>query len=174
MPMSPSFLKRQVVEKRKRAPSVGGFKGILNQNGFTMKRLTRGFSSGFSGFLAAWMAFGLPVFGQAPTLKPLPEGRWQTEFPGGVAADVKVPGRYAFVAADVGGLEVIDVSDQTIPVRAGGCRFGEAWDLVLSGHYAFLRIPKNRRWRDGRRCFLGDGDGDVCLRAPVAGRVTGH
>ncbi len=89
-------------------------------------------------FLTPWMTSTSPALEQAPTLKPVPEGRWLSDFPGALALDVKVVGRYAFLAAGRAGLEVIDINNPVVPIRIGGCAAGEATDLAISGNYAYV------------------------------------
>ncbi len=76
--------------------------------------------------------------GQAPVVKPLPAARWQSGLPDGVAADVKIVGRYAYVASGPGGLDVIDITDPTRLVRVGGCDLRDAWALAVAGNYAYV------------------------------------
>jgi hypothetical protein len=57
----------------------------------------------------------------------------------GPARAVAVQGNYACVAADSGGLIVIDVRDAANPQRVGGCdTSGFAWAVAVVGNYAYV------------------------------------
>lgn len=65
------------------------------------------------------------------------KGQWPG-YARGIAKDVAVQGKYAYVAADAGGLQVIDISDPANPRRVGGCDSGSAESVAVSGNYAYL------------------------------------
>src|SRR6266850_225706 len=71
-------------------------------------------------------------------LDPVLRGRWPL-FPRGPAYAVAVQNGYAFVAAQSGGLVVIDVRNAAHPHRVGGCcGGGNANGIAVLGHYAYL------------------------------------
>ena len=87
--------------------------------------------------LTALLATGPPSARSAPpAVQPLLQGRW----PGwsrGTANEVKVQGRYAYVAVGAGGLTVIDVRNPANCVRMGGYNTsGNALGVTVSGNYA--------------------------------------
>ncbi len=65
-----------------------------------------------------------------------PVGRYDTS---GSANNVQVVGNYAYVADDAAGLQVIDVSNPTNPVRVGGIIIGgNALGVWVAGNYAYV------------------------------------
>src|SRR5262249_19957720 len=52
--------------------------------------------------------------------------------------NVAVSGNYAYVADDVSGLQVIDVSDPTQPRRVGGNSAFDAFDITVAGNKVFV------------------------------------
>ncbi len=72
-----------------------------------------------------------------PRLEPLRTGRWPEFTYGAAAHDVKVVGKYAYVAMGYGGLAVIDVSNPTNCVRVGGWDTeGWGYSVAVVGNYA--------------------------------------
>ncbi len=73
--------------------------------------------------------------GAAPSLQPLLPAKW-----GGPAYDVKVSGKYAYVAAESAGLQVVVVSNPANCVRVGGyvTNGGRAVGVAVSGNYAYV------------------------------------
>ena len=71
-------------------------------------------------------------------LDPDLRGRWPL-FPRGPAYAVAMQNGYAFVAAQSGGLVVIDMRNAAHPRRVGGCcGGGYANGIAVLGHYAYL------------------------------------
>src|SRR5262245_54864086 len=92
-------------------------------------------------FNAAVLAWALTVLGvpAQPRLEPLGTGRWPGFTYGAAAHDVKVVGKYAYVAMGYGGLAVIDVSNPTNCVRVGGWDSGGwGYSVAVVGNYAYL------------------------------------
>ena len=56
----------------------------------------------------------------------------------GIARSVVVSGQYAYVADDWEGVRVIDISDPENPFEVSSCDLGLAWDICVSGDYAFI------------------------------------
>ncbi len=85
--------------------------------------------------------FLTPAQAAAPVSLTL-KGQW----PGharGTARDVAVQGKYAYVAAQAGGLVIVDVSDPTHPVPVGGYASddpnrGAVQGVAVAGNYAYL------------------------------------
>src|SRR5882724_10033495 len=91
------------------------------------QRLLLTLASGCIGFCAV-------AFDPDPVLR----GRWPL-FPRGPDYAVAIQNGYAFVAAQSGGLVVIDVRNAAHPHRVGGCcGGGNANGIAVLGHYAYL------------------------------------
>jgi hypothetical protein len=57
----------------------------------------------------------------------------------GRASEVVLPGNYAYVANEIAGLQVIDVSDPANPQRMGGYdTSGESYGVAVAGNYAYV------------------------------------
>ena len=68
-------------------------------------------------------------------------GQWPGWPRGGAARGVAVSGNYAYVAAEYGGLQVIDVSNPANPERVGGRTNdlgGIPTGVAVSGNYAYV------------------------------------
>jgi hypothetical protein len=62
-------------------------------------------------------------------------GEWGTGF----YKDVCLKGNYAFCAASFAGLDIVDISDRSRPIKVGNCDIsGFAWRLDVSGSYAYI------------------------------------
>ena len=79
--------------------------------------------------------FGGAVTANAPT-NPTLTGTFNTS---GFAAGVTIAGRYAYVADDAAGLQIIDISDPTNPTLTGTFNTsGFAGGVTLAGRYAYV------------------------------------
>ncbi len=57
----------------------------------------------------------------------------------GPASDIALAGSYAYVSAGEAGLEVVDVSDPTMPAKVGSFDTpGQASGVAVAGHYAYI------------------------------------
>lgn len=92
--------------------------------------------------LTAGTAATQAALGELPSVRPLPQGQWRTGPGSAFAQDVKVVGRYAYVADYHAGLQVIDVSNPSELVRVGGYDPDDpgvpAFGVAVSGKHAFL------------------------------------
>jgi hypothetical protein len=78
---------------------------------------------------------GLRVIDVSNPAVPFEAGYYDT---GGWANDVAVSGNYAYVADDSDGLRVIDVSNPADPQEVGSYDSISAYNLVVSGNYAYV------------------------------------
>src|SRR5882762_2972208 len=77
----------------------------------------------------------------AVDLDPVFRGRWPL-FPRGPASAVAVQNGYAYVAAQLGGLAIFDVSNPTNPRRVGGCCDGSyTIGVAVLGNFVYLIDP---------------------------------
>jgi hypothetical protein len=59
------------------------------------------------------------------------------------AFDVEISGDYAYVAAWVRGMRIVDISDPNAPYEVSYYDPGQAWDIALSGSYAYVATVTN-------------------------------
>ena len=99
------------------------------------------FGAGFHfAVLVLCLALGFAeVHAASPSVQSLIRGEWV--WPSGIAFDVKVVGRYAYVAGGPGGLAVIDVSDPANCVRVGTLDSSDtAFGVAVSGNFAYMAM----------------------------------
>ncbi|HOX01930.1 MAG TPA: leucine-rich repeat protein [Verrucomicrobiota bacterium] len=71
-------------------------------------------------------------------VNPVLAGQWPG-YARGSASTVIVTNNIAYIAAESGGLIIMDVSDPAHPVRVGGCDTGaDACDVAVSGNHAYV------------------------------------
>lgn len=63
----------------------------------------------------------------------------QCNFPGFFVREIAIQGNYAYVACDLYGLQIVDISDPTHPVLVGWTTTpGNAWGLAVQGNYVYM------------------------------------
>jgi hypothetical protein len=93
----------------------------------------------------SWVNWIARLLALAVVLGPVPSpgnpvlvGQWPG-YARGNANGVFVTNNLAFIAADAGGLIIMDVSNPAHPVRVGGCdTSGSAGGVAVSGNYAYV------------------------------------
>jgi len=91
------------------------------------------------GLATAWML----AQALALDLEVVPVGKWPA-YSRGPAQAVAVQGDYAYVAAEFGGLIIIDIHDPADPQRVGGYDTGGyAHGLAVAGNYAYVADGTN-------------------------------
>ena len=89
--------------------------------------------------LAVWLALNVATLAAQPSVQVVREARWPSVRNGIGAIDVKVVGRFAYVAMFRDGLRVIDVSNPTNLVQVRSYNTGgHAWGVTLSGNFAYV------------------------------------
>jgi hypothetical protein len=115
-------------------PTTAGF--VLAASALDAEAMIPGTTPDLPAVRAALDTSPTPV--QPAEVQVTPVGRWPV-YARGLAQAVVVSGNYAYVAAGVGGLIVIDISNPSNPVRVGGLdTLGGAVDVAVAGNYAYV------------------------------------